>query len=471
MGFPQKAVPMTPRLPSISFVSLGCSKNLVDSEVLLGRVLEDGFVLCQDPADSDIVLVNTCGFLEASRQESLAAIRQMVELKKLGGPRGVVVVGCMVQKAAERIKAEAPGVDGFLGLFEQDRIAEVCRGIWERSGAGKTVPSAASRRRRGDPISLVGRNDAACQADRARLRLTPRHTAYVKISEGCDNKCTFCVIPQIRGPHRSKPIDVVLEEVHELVADGAVEINLIAQDSTDYGRDLYGRRNLAELLRALSRVEGLRWIRLLYAYPAYMTEEMIDVIAEEPRIVKYVDIPLQHITDRMLGAMRRYYNRKRAEWLVGTLRGKVPGIALRTTIIVGFPGETEEDFEELLRFLRETRFERLGAFRYSREEGTPSHDMPDQIPEEVKAERYSRLMDEQREILFAANRDLVGRELEILVDEEDSGEPERFLGRTYRDAPEVDCSVRLSAVGIRPGQFVTARVTDTDGYDLLAEAR
>ena len=359
---------------TVHFVSLGCPKNLVDSEVLLGRLVLNDFVVCEKAEDADVIVINTCGFLEASRQESMAVIREACGHKKRGSATGVVVAGCLAQRDKDKLVELLPEVDGFLGIMEQDRIAELCADL---------TAKVAAKRKKTPARYMVERNDRECSADVGRLRLTPRHTAYVKISEGCDNVCTFCIIPKIRGPHRSKPLEMVVEEVRELAADGAKEINLIAQDSTSWGKDIYGKFDLPRLLRAVAAVPGVRWVRLMYAYPTFFTDEMIDALATTPNVLPYVDLPLQHVSDAMLKAMKRNVTKAETLDLVRRLRARVPDLVLRTTFIVGFPGETDADFEELLAFVKEAKFDRAGAFKFSPEKGTPAARFHDPIPDAV----------------------------------------------------------------------------------------
>jgi ribosomal protein S12 methylthiotransferase len=439
---------------TVHFVSLGCPKNLVDSEVLLGRLVLDDFAVCERAEDADIIVVNTCGFLEASRQESLAVIREACGWKKKGRASGVVVAGCLAQRDRDALVAMLPDVDAFLGIMGEDRIAALCEDLARRVRA---------RRAKAPARNQIERNDRKCSADVGRLRLTPRHTAYVKISEGCDNVCTFCIIPKIRGRHRSKPVEMVVEEVSELAADGAKEINLIAQDTTSYGKDLYGAFELPRLLREVAAVPGVRWVRLMYAYPTFFDDAMIDALAGTPGVLPYVDMPLQHISDRMLAAMKRNITKAETLDLVRRLRERVPGLVLRTTFIVGFPGETEEDFEELLAFVREAKFDRAGAFRFSPERGTPAARYEGQVPDPVKEERYDRLMREQQRVAFEAQKKWLGREVEVLVD---GKKGRRTVGRTYGDAPDIDGAIYLSGKGLSAGDLVVARVTRAEGYDL-----
>src|SRR5436305_2608177 len=408
---------------SYAFVSLGCPKNTVDSERMLGKLAQDGYALTPDADGSDVVVINTCGFIEPARQESLAVIREMLELKRQGRVGAVVVAGCLAERQKDVLLEQVPEVDQIVGVFGQEEIASV-------------VDRAVAQQR--EQRSLFRPAPVRALEDTARLRITPRHFAYLKISEGCDRLCTFCAIPSMRGKHVTKPIEEVLKEARELAADGVRELIIVAQDTTYYGMDLYGRPRLAELLRKLDAVEGLEWVRVLYAYPINFTDELIETLAGARKIVPYLDMPLQHINDRVLRRMQRRVDRKSTEELLGRLRTAIPGLTLRTTFIVGFPGETEAEFEELVEFVRQTRFERAGVFPYSYEPGTPATRLGGHLPEEVKLERQRRLMEVQQEVAFDWSRRQVGRELDVLVDGPDPEVPNHGLARSYADAPDID---------------------------------
>ena len=439
-------------VPKVSLISLGCPKNLVDSEVLLGHLLEGGFYLCEDPKDSDIVLVNTCSFLEASRAESMEAIRGALKLKRDGRVKGVVVAGCLPQKYREDLLRDVPDADALLGVTRREEVVDICRRILGRNGGGAGTDDQ------------VVRTPLQCETDRTRLRLTPRHYAYVRVMEGCNHPCAFCLIPQIRGRFRSKPVGELVLEAERLAKDGVREINLIAQDSTSYGEDLYGGPSLAKALRALSGVDGVEWIRILYAYPARVTDDLIDEIAGNPKVVKYLDMPIQHVSDRMLTAMRRQISGPDQAALLRRIRARVPGIALRTTLIAGFPGETDADVDETIGFLREFRFERLGCFAYSREPGTQADRMEGHLPADVIGERRDRIMTAQQKILFDVYRTWVGREVPAIVDRPLG--KDRWEARTWADAPEVDAALILNGRDLAPGSIVTARIEGYKGYDL-----
>jgi len=439
--------------PRVSFVSLGCAKNLVDSEVLLGHLAKGGFDLCADYKESDVVVVNTCGFLASSEKESMDTIESMVELKGKGRLKAVVVAGCLPQRHGADFEKRLHGVDAVLGLTNREKIAEVCSTILE-----KTKPAR--------PINLVSSELPKFEIDRDRVRLTPRHSSYVRLSEGCDHTCAFCVIPQIRGKFRSKPMEVIRGEVDELAADGAKEINLIAQDTTSYGLDLYKKLVLDELLRKLEDAK-VEWIRLLYCYPSYVTDRLMQEVARNPKIVKYVDMPIQHTRERMLRAMRRGVTEQSQKDLVKKWRDTVPGLVFRTTVIVGFPGETEEDFQGMLDDLKEMRFERLGAFMYSKEPGSRAEALEGHVAEEVKIQRYGRVMQQQQEIAFSQNRAMVHKTVPVLV-EKKTGK-NKWEGRTAGDAPDIDTMISLHGNSVQVGDLARARVTGFNVYDLIGD--
>lgn len=476
---------------SFAFVSLGCAKNTVDSERMLGLLAQDGFALTPNPEDADLVIVNTCGFIEAARQESLAVIREMLELKRRGRVRAVVVAGCLAERWRERLMHELPDIDALLGVFAREEIAQLCARVLQQvpGSAHQRERRSKRQRRTASPVSLPVLGNSVWEerqqalleqrtvfrpapvrpfSDQARLRITPRHFAYLKISEGCDRLCTFCAIPKMRGKHISKPIEQILEEAEELAGDGVVELNLVAQDLTYYGMDSHGRPMLAELLRALEQIEDLRWIRLLYLYPMYVTDELLETIAASQKILHYLDIPLQHINDRVLRRMQRRVSRADIENLLRRLRQAIPDLVLRTTMIVGFPGETEKEFEELCEFVAEGHFQRLGVFTYSLEPDTPAARLEGHLSEEIKEARRDQLMAIQQRVAFAWGQDQVGQAWEVLVEGRDPQRLDWWLGRSYADAPEIDGLVRFPARRCRPGQFVRVQITGCDGYDLIA---
>jgi ribosomal protein S12 methylthiotransferase len=446
---------MNSKPTTFAFVSLGCPKNLVDSERMLGRLAQDGYALVPDADGADVVVVNTCGFIEPARQESLGVIREMLALKEQGRVGAVVVAGCLAERKRDELLQEVPGVDHIVGVFGREEISQV-------------VDRALSQRQ--EQRSLFRPAPVRAQEDTARLRVTPRHYAYLKISEGCDRLCTFCAIPSMRGKHVTKPMEEVLREARELAADGVRELIVVAQDTTYYGLDLYGRVRLAELLRELETVDGLDWIRILYAYPIHFTDELMDTIAGSRKIVPYLDMPLQHINDRVLRRMQRRVNRAATEELLGKLRARIPALTLRTTFITGFPGESDAEFEELLAFVQAQRFERVGVFPYSLEPGTPAARLDGHLPEEVKIERRNRLMEVQQAVAFDWGRQQVGRELEVLVDGADPEVPNHWQARSHADAPEIDGLVRVKGRSLHAGDLVRVKVTGADGYDLVARA-
>ena len=439
---------------TFSFVSLGCPKNLVDSERMLGLLAQDGYALVPNSEAADLVIINTCGFIDVARQESLGVIREMLVRKRDGRLKGVIVAGCLAERQREMLLEEVPEVDQIVGVFGREEIARVADRIMGDLHEQRTVFRPA-------PVQA--------QDDRARLRITPRHLAYLKVSEGCDRLCTFCAIPYMRGKHVTKPIEKVIEEARELAADGVRELNLVAQDMTYYGIDLYGRPRLAELLVELEKVEGIDWIRVLYNYPNHFTDELYDALANRSKVLPYLDMPLQHINDRMLKMMNRRHTREQTQAIIARLRATVPGLVLRTTFIVGFPGETEAEFEELLAYVESARFERLGVFPYSLEPDTPAARLPGHLSDEVKAERRDRIMAAQQPIAFEFNRALVGKALEVLIDAPapEAG-PGIWLGRTYADAPDVDGVVFVSGKDLEPGDLVRCSILGAEGYDLVA---
>jgi ribosomal protein S12 methylthiotransferase len=446
-----------PASKSFAFVSLGCPKNLVDSERMLGKLAQAGYALTADADGADVVVVNTCGFIEPARQESLGVINEMLDLKRQGKVGAVVVAGCLAERQGDALLKDVPGVDHIVGVFGREEIVEV-------------VDRSVQRRLRDEQRSLFRPAPVKALEDTARLRITPRHYAYLKISEGCDRLCTFCAIPAMRGKHVTKPIEEVIREAKELAADGVRELILVAQDTTYYGLDLYGEVRFAQLIRELDRIDGVEWIRVLYAYPAYFTDDVIAALASAKKVLPYLDMPLQHINDSMLRRMARRVTRAQTEELLGKLRRAIPNLSLRTTFIVGFPGETDAEHEELCVFVKEARFERLGVFPYSLEPGTPAERLPGHLPEEVKQGRRDRLMAIQQEIAFAHAQKQVGREVELIVDGPDPEVPGHALARSAADAPDIDCVVRLKGRNLRPGDLVHSRITGADGYDLMARA-
>ena len=433
-----------------AFVSLGCPKNLVDSEKMLGTLALDGYALVPSPDEADFVVVNTCGLIEASRQESKAVIREIIDLKRQGKTRGVIVAGCLPERLGPALLEEMPEIDHVVGVFGRDEINRV---------ADRLIGGAREQRELFRPAPIRALDD------RARLRITPPHYAYLKISEGCDRTCTFCAIPKMRGKHVTKPIEMVVDEARELAADGVRELILVAQDTTYYGLDLYGELRLVDLLHELEQVERLDWIRLMYLYPVHFTDELIETIAGSSRIIPYLDLPLQHINEGVLKRMQRRVNRAATVELVEKLRAAIPNLALRTTFIVGFPGETDAQFAELVDFVRDTHFERMGVFTYSLEPGTPAVKLDGHLPEDVKEARRAELMELQQQIAFEFGDSLVGYELDALLDSQI--DDETWQGRIYADAPEIDGSIYVTGEGLSAGELIPVEVIGRDGYDLI----
>ncbi len=428
-------------MKKINVITLGCSKNTVDSEHLMAQLSAAGYAVAADSdrTDARVVVINTCGFIGDAKQESIDMILRAAAAKQAGRSERLFVVGCLAERYADELRAELPEVDEFFGVKEWEGVVRALGGRWRR------------------------------ELETERLLTTPKHYAYLKIGEGCNWKCGYCAIPLIRGPHVSVPMERLLDEARRLAERGVKELMVIAQDTTYYGVDLYGRRRLAELLTELCRIDGIEWIRLHYAYPTAFPDDVIDVMAREPKICKYLDIPFQHISDAQLKAMKRRHTKADAYRLVERLRAAVPDIALRTTLLVGYPGETEADFEELLQFVGDVRFDRLGVFAYSEEEGTYSaQHLPDDVPDAVKQRRVERVMELQKEISLGNNRRRVGRTERIVVD---SRQGDYYVCRTQYDSPEVDQELLVPASGRRllRGRFYEARITAAEEYDLYGE--
>ena len=442
-----------PKTPTISFVSLGCSKNLVDSERMLGLLAQGRYAIVPESDPADLVIVNTCGFIESARRESIGVIEEMIDRKRLGHVKGVVIAGCLAEREKDTLLERFPDVDDVVGVFGREEIVRVADrllgGLSEQRGLFRPAPVQA-------------------QDDRARLRITPRHLAYLKVSEGCDRNCTFCAIPFMRGKHVTKPIEMVVAEAQELVADGVRELILVAQDMTYYGLDLYGRPRLSDLLRELEQVEGIDWLRILYCYPQYFTDELYDVLASSKKIIPYLDMPLQHINDRMLKVMNRRHTKAESETIIASLRAAIPGLVLRTTFIVGFPGETAAEIDELVDYIEATKFERLGVFAYSFEADTPAAKLPGHLSEQVVFERRDRVMAAQQPIAFAFNQTLVGKKLDVLIDAPAPEGHHLWMGRSYADAPDVDGVTRVRGAELRSGDIVTCKIVAAEGYDLVA---
>jgi len=421
----------------VSVITLGCSKNTVDSERLMKQLQVNKFDLTENPNNAETLIINTCGFIEAAKNESIETILNAVALKNSGQVKKIVVAGCLSERYKENLMKEIPEVDAFFGTEKYEEI------INELGGELKH--------------ELLGE----------RLLTTPNHTAYLKISEGCDHPCSFCAIPLMRGLHKSKPMNELLIEANHLTAKGVKEFIIIGQDTTDYGKDIYGRRNLAGLLSNLSEIDGIEWIRIMYAYPSHFPEDVIDVIANNEKICKYIDVPLQHISDDVLKSMRRGITKRKIKELIENLRARIPNIIIRTTFIVGYPAEKEKDFEELCEFVRETKFDRLGVFTYSKEESTSSFILGDPVSEEEKKRRLEVLMEIQKEISAEKNKELLGTRLRVLVENRENG---YYVGRSYRDAPEIDGDVLIPAESnINIGNFYDVEFYDYDDYDVFGK--
>lgn len=436
----------------VGMVSLGCAKNQVDGEVLMASLKNAGYELCDDAALADVAIVNTCGFIESAKAESIEEILELVTLKKEGRIKKIVVTGCLSQRYQEQIRKEIPEVDAAVGIGANGEIAEIIGQVM----AGETPEVFPDK----EKMPLCGDRELS----------TPSYFAYLKIAEGCDNRCTYCAIPLIRGGYRSRSMESIVEEAEKLAAGGAKELIVIAQDTSRYGLDLYGELKLPELLRRLCAIDGVRWIRLLYCYPDTITDELLDVMAREEKIVKYIDLPLQHASGRVLRAMNRRGDRESLTQLIAHMREKIPGLILRTTLITGFPGETEEDFAELSQFVQDVRFDRLGCFAYSQEEGTPAAELPDQVEEDVKNHRAEIIMEQQMEIMQQKGEAMIGKAVTVLTEGFDRY-AECYFGRTVADSPDIDGKVFFTAAGNKPyfGQFVKVRIDDCIDCDLTGQ--
>ncbi len=438
---------------SVAIVNLGCAKNVVDAEEMLGVLAEHGYTLTSDTSRADVLIVNTCGFIASAKEESLSAIRDALRWKRRRGAK-VIVAGCLSQRYGRKLLEQVPEVDALIGVGQMARIHEVVeRTLTQNQPLIEQTPPQHRWAQTG-----------------TRVLSTAPWSAYLKISEGCDHECTFCAIPAFRGGHVSKPLERVLAEAEHLARLGVQEVNLIAQDSTQYGLDLYGKQMLPRLLRELAGMNAFRWIRVLYCYPSRVTDEVIDVLANTPGVLPYVDMPLQHADDEILRAMRRPLGRERYLQLIRRLREAHPDMTVRSTFIVGFPGETEAHFSNLLAFLEEAQIDRAGAFIFSPEDGTPAEELPNRVPQRVAQNRYDRLMRLQQRISLARNRAWIGREMEVLVESAHPTQRNLWIARSFRDAPEVDGTVLVRARQAQPGTLIQVRITDATPYDLIAES-
>lgn len=422
----------------INIITLGCSKNTVDSERLMSQIKLNNFDLTENSNDADSVIINTCGFIDAAKEESVNTILEAIQLKKKGKIKKVFVAGCLSERYMNDLKKEIPEVDKYFGTEAYEDI------VTELGGDLK--------------YNLLGERELS----------TPKHFAYLKISEGCDNPCSFCAIPLMRGKHKTKSIEELVYEAKALAEKGVKELVIIGQDTTDYGKELYGNRNISELLNRLSEINGIEWIRLLYAYPSHFPQDLIDTIRDNPKICKYIDMPLQHISDNVLKSMRRGITKRRTKELVEQLKKEIPGLTLRTTFIIGYPAETETDFDELCEFAKEVEFDRFGVFKFSVEENTPSYILGDPVSEEVKEERVSTIMEIQKEISLRKNEEMIGKKIKVIIDSEDG---EFYIGRSERDAPEVDGEVLIekSDKKLTIGNFYNVEIYDSNEYDLFGK--
>ena len=443
----------------IGVVSLGCPKNLVDSETMLGLIHEEKYEITNDPSEAEIIIVNTCGFIESAKEESINTILQMAEYKKSGSCKYIIVTGCLSQRYAEELFNELPEADAIAGVEVYDEIGSIIKRVMN-----------------GERFIMLERSKpdviyTSKETFLPRILTTPSYTAYLKIAEGCDNCCSYCAIPKIRGPYRSKPMEQVLKEAKALANNGVKELIVVAQDTTRYGEDLpESKLLLADLLKELNKIESLKWIRVMYCYPNNFTDELIETFASLDKVCKYVDLPLQHASNRLLASMNRYDTREEVETLLAKLRKRIPGIVIRTTFIVGFPGETDADFEELKEFVEQQRFENAGVFAYSQEEGTVAGAMPNQIPDEIKQERYHELMALQAQISEEIHKDTEGQTLEVLVEGIEEDGSGLHYGRSYREAPDIDGLVFIENPGdIKPGCFVKVNILQGFTYESVGE--
>ncbi len=439
----------------IRLISLGCARNLVDSEIILGNLKKSGFVLVDESKKTDIIIINTCGFIKDAKMESIDAILEGIELKKRGEIKYLIVAGCLTQRYKDKLKNEFDEVDAFIGINEIERFADI---IKRMKSTKKSVYTSKN-------VNYIYSHKSS------RINLTPEHLAYIKISDGCVHKCSYCAIPLIRGPFRSRPKESILKEAKNLLIKGNVsELNIIGQDTTAYGIDIYKKLCLPELLKNISGIKKDFWLRLLYTHPTFVTDELISTIKDNANICKYIDLPLQHINDKILKSMHRGITKLETLKLIDKIRNSIPGVALRTSLIVGYPGETTKEFSELIKFIRSTKFERLGAFIYSNEEGTAAYKLNDQISDVTKEGRLKELMLVQKEISGALNSSFEGKIIPVLIDKV-LNEENSYIGRSYMDAPEIDCEIYVkSKRKILPGEFVNVLIQGSMEYDLIGEA-
>jgi len=436
---------------TVGFVSLGCPKNVVDSEKMLAEIARAGFLLIAKPDNADIVVINTCGFIEPAKVEAIEAIRHAVACKRNGSVKKVIVAGCLSQRLGRRLFNQVDGIDVIVGLGQRDNIAQIIK---------KTILAQ-------QPVAYLGRLPEQCSDDRARLLITPHHWAYLRISEGCNHRCSFCTIPAIKGRYKSKPLKLVLAEATELVSAGVVELNIIAQDTTNWGRDLKIKNGLSKLMKKLEKISGLKWIRLMYLWPSGINDQLIKTILNSEKIAHYLDIPIQHVNDKILKSMRRPDTKEQLKRLIEKLRGAMSDIVLRTTLIIGFPGETDQQFAELLEFIKWAEFDALGCFKFYAESGTAAAKMPAQVSDQVKQQWLEELMLTQQKIAFAKNKRRIGYDLTCLVDSIDGQGNGR--GRFYGQAPDIDSVCIIKNCSVKTGEFTNTKVVGTKDYDLIVE--
>ncbi len=438
----------------IAFVSLGCDKNLVDTENMLGILNKSGFALIGDESEADVLVLNSCCFIEDAKKESIENILELAQYKETGNCKALIVTGCMAQRYKDEILKEIPEVDAVVGTTSYDEIAGIVAEVLESKG---------------EKVQRFSDIDRSMDHETPRILTTAGYYAFLKIAEGCDNFCTYCIIPQLRGKYRSREMENLIKEAKGLVAQGVTELILVAQDTTRYGIDLYGKKRLPELLHELGKIEGLEWIRILYCYPEEITDELIMAIKNEPKVCKYIDMPIQHADNEILKQMGRRSSREQLDMVITKMRLEIPGISLRTTLIVGFPGETDEQFENLVAFVEKTRFDRLGVFTYSREEDTPAATMPNQIDQAVMDERRDIIMDLQQQISIEKNNEMIGITTKVLIEGKLANE-DVYIGRTYKDAPDIDGKVFIEYEGeLISGDMVNVKILNAHEYDLIGE--
>lgn len=433
----------------VGMISLGCPKNQVDGEVMLDKLNNNGFEIVQNIEDADIMIINTCGFIEDAKTEAIETILEVAEYKKANLISAIVVTGCLAERYQEEILNEMPEVDAVIGIGANSDIVKVC----QKAMIGVKTSNYPDK--------------CYLPLDDERLVSTPSHWAYLKLSDGCDNRCSYCAIPGIRGKYRERTIESILDEANKLASNGVKELILIAQDTTKYGYSIYGEYKLAQLLKELCKIESIEWIRIFYCYPDRVTDELIDVIASEEKVCSYIDMPLQHCNKDILRSMNRFGSYDELKDLLNKMKSKIPNLSLRTTLMVGFPGETEENFEELCKFVKDIKFDKMGCFAFSPEEDTPAYDFENQIDDDVKNKRAEVLMDIQYTITEEANKNRVGNIYKVIIDEKDG---EKYVGRSYLDSPEIDSGIIFTSENdLKVGTFVNVKITDFDGYDLLGE--